>query len=62
MANKMDDLIAKYNAAGFTSGSLADRMMAFLRSKGGTGSLADMVKQKRTGGIVTDILDPTEVP
>jgi hypothetical protein len=62
MPSKVDTLMAQYTALGFTTGSLHDRMMAYLRSKGGTGSIADMEKQKRTGGLVTDYLDPTQVP
>jgi hypothetical protein len=58
----MDDLMAQYAGLGFNTGSIHDRMMAFLRSKGGTGSLADMMRQKRTGGIVTDPLNPAQVP
>jgi hypothetical protein len=62
MASKVDNLMAQYAGLGFVTGSLHDRMFAYLRSKGGTGSLADMIKQKRTGGLVTEYLDPTQVP
>ena len=62
MASKVDGFMANYVAAGFTTGSINDRMAALLRSKGGTGSLADMMKQKRTGGLVTWIIDVPEVP
>ena len=63
MANsKSDNFHSAYNALGFTAGSLADKAMALLRSKGGTGSLADMQRQKASDGRVFDIVDPARIP
>jgi hypothetical protein len=62
MPTKVDTLMTQYAGLGFTVGSLHDRMFAYLRSKGGTGTIADMEVQKRTGGLVTEYLDPTQVP
>lgn len=62
MPSKADTYFAQYVALGYTTGSMHDKMMAFLRFKTGTGSNNDMMVQKRTGGKPTDPLDPAEVP
>jgi hypothetical protein len=60
--SKMDDLLTEYEGLGFTTGSFQDRVRDFLASKGNTGSVADGMRQYRTGGLVTETLDPSEVP
>lgn len=62
MPSKTDSHMAKLVARGFLTGSVTDRLFALLRSKGGTGSLADMQRQKRPGGKVSYVFDPDEVP
>lgn len=62
MASKHDIHMAQLVAKGFTTGSITDRMVAFLRSKGGIGSFADMQRQLRPSKKVSWIFDPNEVP
>lgn len=60
--SKADNIRSAYDGLLFTTGSLADRAMAYLRSKGGTGSLADMQIQKSSDGRVLDPVDPARIP
>jgi len=62
MANLMATLMAEYTAAGFTTGTINDRMFALLRSKGGTLCNSNMQKTKKTGGKVTFYFHSNEVP
>jgi hypothetical protein len=62
MPSLVDGYMVKLNIAGFTSGTINDRLFALLRFKGGTGSYASMQKQKRTSGRVSYVFDPNEVP
>lgn len=62
MPSLMDNIMTAYDGLGFTTGSINDRMFAYLRSKGGTGSLDDMQYGLRTDKDVTVVMDPSEVP
>lgn len=62
MPSKADDCRDKLVVKGFTTGSVADRLMAYMRSKGGTGSIADMQSQLRPGKKVSYYFDPNEIP
>jgi len=61
MPSKHDNILAQHIAAGRTVGSLADRAMLLLASKGATtGSLAD--RQRQLGKKPVEVIDPANYP
>ena len=61
MPSKHDAILAAHIAAGRSVGSLADRAMLLLASKGATtGSLAD--RQRQLGKRIKDTIDPVDYP